>query len=128
MVLKRNNLLYTLPTLGKQFSVSFEVYINKFKPNWQNILHLTATGSNCCGVGDRVPVVWIHENRNIYICHTLNEVGNKCANVAVGSGEWISVQISQRYINSKARGHFFENKFSYQQNLCSVRVRNKDQQ
>ena len=103
MVLKRNNLLYTLPTVGKQFSVSFEVYINNFGPNWQNILRLTATGSNCCGVGDRVPAVWIHENRYIHICH-----GTKCANVAdgIGRGEWISVEISQRYSNGKARGHF----------------------
>merc|ERR1719174_3664993 len=26
--------------------------------SWSNIIHFTATGKNCCGVGDRVPGVW----------------------------------------------------------------------
>ena len=28
--------------------------------SWGSILHLTATGSNCCNYGDRIPAVWFH--------------------------------------------------------------------
>ena len=28
--------------------------------SWGSILHLTATGTNCCNYGDRIPAVWFH--------------------------------------------------------------------
>ena len=29
---------------------------------WANIVHVTATGNNCCEYGDRIPGVWFHPN------------------------------------------------------------------
>jgi len=29
---------------------------------WSNIIHVTATGGNCCNYGDRVPAVWFYAN------------------------------------------------------------------
>merc|ERR1719153_1550486 len=101
LVIKRNNLLYTLPALGKQFNLYFEVYINKFGPNVQNILHFTSTGNNCCNVGDRIPGVWAVEHGYLHISYALNGNGNQFGEVAVRSREWISVQISQTLINNR---------------------------
>jgi len=102
VVLKKNNLLKTLPTIGKQFTVSFDVYINKFGTGWQSILHLTSTGNNCCNWGDRVPAVWISHEKKFHILAALNGQGNAGYHGTVAkTGEWISVKISQTLINSK---------------------------
>jgi hypothetical protein len=29
---------------------------------WSNIIHISATGGNCCNYGDRVPAVWFYAN------------------------------------------------------------------
>ena len=29
---------------------------------WANIIHVSATGNNCCNYGDRVPAVWFYAN------------------------------------------------------------------
>ena len=105
MVLKKNNLLYTVPTLSKQFTVSFDVYINKFV-SYQSILRLTSTDVNCCNLGDRVPGVWIYGGK-FYISFALNGNANKVYHGTVAkAGEWISVKISQNLINSKVGVYF----------------------
>jgi len=101
-LLKKNNLLETLPSIGKEFSISFDVFINKFGPSWQNILHLTSTGRDCCNWGDRVPAVWISSKKQFYICSALNGGGDSCYHGTVANaGEWISVEISQTFSNYK---------------------------
>merc|ERR1711865_1353150 len=46
-----------LPT---DFSVSFGLTPTKKINGWANILHVTATGGNCCRYGDRVPAIWFY--------------------------------------------------------------------
>jgi hypothetical protein len=29
---------------------------------WANVLHLTATGNDCCNYGDRIPGIWFYPN------------------------------------------------------------------
>lgn len=42
---------------------------------------MTATGDNCCKVGDRVPGIWFWGNSNkLHICFPVDDVGNKCVN------------------------------------------------
>merc|ERR1712032_247105 len=42
--------------LPENFEVGFEIMPRKTTvKTWSNIIHITATGKNCCGVGDRVP-------------------------------------------------------------------------
>jgi len=102
LVLKKNNLLKTLPTIGKEFTVSFDVYINKFGPSWQNIIHLTSTGRDCCNWGDRVPAAWISSKKQFYICSAINGGGDTCYHGTVANArEWISVHISQTLNNGK---------------------------
>ena len=67
------------------------------------MIHLTATGGNCCKYGDRTPAVWFHgsstsatKNR-FHICSAVNGVGNYCLNsgLIVPRGQWTSVEIMQ---------------------------------
>ena len=35
----------------------------KVASNWGTLFHLTATGNNCCNVGDRIPGAWFHPGK-----------------------------------------------------------------
>jgi hypothetical protein len=44
---------------------------------WRNILHLTASGKNCCNYGDRIPGVWFQPNTlTLYIVDGHAQEGN----------------------------------------------------
>ena len=43
------------------YAVGFQITPNdNILSVWGNIVHLTATGENCCNYGDRVPGIWFH--------------------------------------------------------------------
>ena len=47
-----------LPT---DYAVGFQVTpSSSVVDGWSNIIHLTATGENCCNYGDRIPGIWFH--------------------------------------------------------------------
>ena len=70
-----------LPLLGKEFSISFELYCTSFKNGYHSILHLTM-GGDCCGMGTRIPGIWAHDtkgdskSRAFHISHSINGNGN----------------------------------------------------
>ena len=33
--------------------------------NWASIIHITATGNNCCAYGDRIPGIWFHPGTHL---------------------------------------------------------------
>ena len=44
-------------------------------------MHMTATGGNCCGVGDRIPAAWFwSKTTKLHICSGVNNAGNTCYN------------------------------------------------
>ena len=101
---KADRLVKTLPTLGKEYRVSFDIFINSFNTGWESVLHLTATGKDCCNYGDRVPAVFINGgSKKFHISSALNGNGNSYYNVpsSLRTGEWINVEISQSLINNK---------------------------
>ena len=58
------------------WSVSFDIRPRGVVDGWNNIIHFTATGNNCCGVGDRIPGVWFHSrSTELLICSTVNNKG-----------------------------------------------------
>ena len=70
---------------------------------WTNIIHLTATGGNCCNYGDRTPAVWFHSSsttatgNKLHICSSINGNGNTCFNpgLVVRRGQWATMEIKQ---------------------------------
>merc|ERR1712215_588110 len=114
VVLKKNSWLKKLPSLGKKFNISFDVYINTFKPDYQNVLRLTSTSNDCCKYGDRVPGVWVSKEKKIHICFALNGKGNSCFDGAevLQAGQWFSVEISQTVDKGKWKYEIKMNKKS----------------
>jgi len=82
-VLRRNRKLRPI-----DIPLDFEIGLD-IKPTtgivqgWSNILHFTATNTNCCGYGSRIPGVWFRPgNRELFIAdgHTANGKSH--------SGQW----------------------------------------
>ena len=96
----KNNLYQTLPTLFKQWSISFHIMplgINPLKEN-TNILHI-GTGGNWHQYGDRSPAIYFHPlTTEMHIYSAIN--GNKnfhCKFTAslIPMNEWTRVEVSQ---------------------------------
>ena len=64
--INKDRLRTTLPLLNKEYGLSFELSVVKYGKGWQNILHLT-TGGNWGQIGDRIPAVFLLDNRTLHI-------------------------------------------------------------
>ena len=58
--LKRAQKLGTVD-LPTEYAVQFEITPTARVGGWTNIIHITATGGNCCDYGDRIPAIWFYD-------------------------------------------------------------------
>jgi len=89
---------FQVPFLGKEFSISFELFINKLTTTvpWESVIHLTTDG-NVGKMGDRIPGIWVKDGKTLHIAFAINGVGNTVKNVgALEENKWIKVEISQK--------------------------------
>jgi len=95
---KRGLLLATLPFIGKQFSISFELFINQFGSYpWQNVLHLTK-GENAHEYGNRVPLVAVTPDKQLHVTSAISGNWNGGGDIkGLQQGRWIKVAITQTY-------------------------------
>ena len=103
----KDNLLTTIPTLTKEWKVSFQVKPTDYDfSGYANVIHMTiggkGLGSNA-KVGDRTPIVWIHKTRGVMISSALNGKAayTKTYKVIPPVGEWTKIEVSQTLIESK---------------------------
>ena len=103
-LLKRNTLLTTLPTLTKEWRVSFDFNPKSYNyRGYAQILQMTIGGKSG-NIGDRTPALWIHKTRGVYISTTLNgkpSVGKSFPTKKPSINEWTTVEISQSKKGSK---------------------------
>ena len=100
----KNTLLRIIPMLSPSYIVKFDFKPTSFQRGYTSILHLTATGNDCCYFGDRLPGIWFHgtwkraEKNRLRICSAVNGIGSYCLNsgVTVPRGQWTTIEISQR--------------------------------
>ena len=65
-----NKLLTTLPTLKKEWSVSFDFKASSLASGITQVLHMTAGGKGYgpgSKYGDRTPAIWISSQRGFYV-------------------------------------------------------------
>ena len=103
----RNTLLRIIPRLSPSYIVRFDFKPKYFQSEFTNILHLAASGNDCCNQGDRVPGVWFHgappgvtKNR-LRICSAVNGIGNSCVSsgMVIPLGQWTTIEISQGQVS-----------------------------
>ena len=91
--LARNTQITELPYIGKEYSVSFEVFINKMPTeDYRSVIHFTTGDDN-----SRNPALWINKAKefcfvsNPSLWKTLPAMENK----------WYKIQINQRLVDGK---------------------------
>ena len=101
-VIKENNLLTTLPFLGKEFEISLDVFVSAFTvPNmqWGNyaeILRLTTTNNDCCKKGDRIVALFTRkDNSLIPITHIGENYNYAPVFGSIKVDKWINVRAKQ---------------------------------
>ena len=100
---RRNNLLAVIPELSESYSVEFEFKPTQFQSDWTNIIHLTATGNDCCKYGDTIPGVWFQPastdatKNKLRICSAVDGSGRHCYDsvASVPRGQWTKIKIYQ---------------------------------
>ena len=102
-LLKKNDLLATLPTLAKEWRLSFEIKPENYTHrSYGQVIHLTQ-GEQFGHVGDRTPALWFHKSRGVYLVTTLNgqaNVGKFFRNSLPTPGVWTRFEISQTKVGS----------------------------
>ena len=104
VTLAKNTQLTELAYIGKEYSVSFELFINKFGTDtYQSVLHLS-TGGNLDEMGNRNPAVFVYNTSPVQLHITSAVSGNK--NMAKNfpglvENKWQKIEISQKLVDGK---------------------------
>ena len=107
ITVSRNNLLETLATWGPSYKISMDLYINSFDgPNLKNgklaeLIRLTTTNGNCCGIGDRIPAIFTNKRGFIQVGTHIGSNGNKWTNVNLNARSWYKLDLMQYVWSNK---------------------------
>ena len=97
-LLTKNDLLTTLPTLTKEWRVTFDFYPTSYNyRGYAQILQMSTNGRSG-KIGDRTPALWIHNTRGVYIATTLNgkpSVGKFFKTKKPPLNQWTTIEIIQ---------------------------------
>ena len=111
--LKTDGLLTTLPMLGKEFSISFELFVATHAPagQWQSILHMT-TGADYGPYGCRTPALWMFGSQRLTIASAVSGNVNHHINHYNGVQEksWVQLEINQIKLKEDEVGLYLSSK------------------
>ena len=90
----QNTLVATISTLSEEYSVQFELILNKFSSHYSNIFHVT-TGKQNGDFGSTIPAVYINKDNKVEIYSAVNNDMAFKTTSSIASGKWVSIKISQ---------------------------------
>eukprot|EP00092_Neocalanus_flemingeri_P089072 GFUD01112660.1.p1 GENE.GFUD01112660.1~~GFUD01112660.1.p1 ORF type:complete len:215 (+),score=49.32 GFUD01112660.1:74-646(+) len=82
IVISGGNLIMTLPYIGKEYKVAFDLEITSYGSGFHSVIHFT-TGGNLGIYGQRIPAVFTHGADYIQITSAVNGNGNYKKNVPI---------------------------------------------
>ena len=97
LLLKKNQLITVVPYIGREYFISFELYLNSYQPhNWASVIHFTRSG-NYGNYGDRNPAIWITKKKRIHLVSSIagNHHYHKNIPVVFPLKTWFPVTIRQ---------------------------------
>ena len=99
---KKGNLLQLICSVGKEFYMSFDLWINQIIPEHSNVLHLTA-GCSHKQYGDRIPYVLLNPANDLIIYFSANGQIMQFFKAAedLETKKWINVVIRQTFLDDK---------------------------
>ena len=89
---------------GPFFRISFDLFITSFGPSeWGSILSFKGNGgtNNCCRPGDRVPIVQLRSNGQLYFINSVNGEGNYFFYHGVELNKLYKIEIEQKKVDEK---------------------------
>ena len=92
----------TLPFIGKQYKLYFEVFVRSYGTWFQSIVHLSAKKEGT--YGSRTPGVWLYRDK-LYVGTALNGNWNHGYNstMKLPLKKWVGVKIAQQFSRNKVR-------------------------
>ena len=101
-VKKNNKLPHVFNHWGKEYSVMFDIEINKefSSPERLNVFQLTATdwlSAICCNLnhGDRIPALFVNKNKNLHFTNSIGSHVNYNFNFPYELNKTYHIAISQ---------------------------------
>ena len=96
--LVKGKLLTTIPALGKQWRVSFEVFPESFNhKGLASVLHMM-TGEKGNRFGKHIPAVWIHRSKAIFVSTSLGKKSTftrRFRSNVLALENWTRIEVSQ---------------------------------
>ena len=114
--IKRNNQLVLLDYIGKEYKISFEVFVTKFGADaYHSVIHFTL-GGDAGQYGDRTPAVWIGNTKSMHIASAISGNLNAYWNFdEIPEQKWTKVEISQTLVDEKVQLTTFKIEFKIAQ-------------
>ena len=75
--------------------MALDIIVNSAGEGWSSIIRFTATDSNCCNNGDRVPAISYHSDGYLSIASSVNNNGNYWLNHKIDLKKWYHIEIVQ---------------------------------
>ena len=105
---EKNVELAELPSLGKEFSVSFGLFINKMPTvPYAQVIHLT-TGANNDEMGSTIPGLWVTPAKRVMVMSGISGVKNVYKEFPVEENKWVNMLITQKIVEGKVINKDFE--------------------
>ena len=111
MVLEKKMKITVLPYIGREFNISFDLFVSQYTTSsWLSVIHFTI-GGNKANYGDRTPALYISPKKKLFVCSAITINGETITNygyyffhqTVLQVKNWINMEISQTLINYKAR-------------------------
>uniref|UniRef100_A0A7M5WXS8 Peptidase S1 domain-containing protein n=1 Tax=Clytia hemisphaerica TaxID=252671 RepID=A0A7M5WXS8_9CNID len=92
----RNRLYKNIGKIHKSYSFTFEMKPTGTIAGWSNIVHAYDKEGNCCGVGQRIPAIFMSSNSTrLRIANAVSINGNYGVNRNIPMGQFTNVTIQQ---------------------------------
>ena len=121
--LVKRKLLTTIPTLGKQWRVSFEVFPESFNhKGLASVLHMM-TGEKGTKFGKHIPAVWIHRSKAIFVSTSLGKkptFTRRFRSKVLALRNWTKIEVSQ---SGRGENHIYAVKIGGKQVFSTKNTR-----
>ena len=103
--IKKNYHLTTLDYIGKEYKISFEVFVGHFKRlPYQSVIHFTAGPAY---YGQRTPAVWLKPDRKVHVSSSISGISTYDDICCLVAQKWTKIEISQTLVGGKVGIRFY---------------------
>ena len=124
--LMKRKLLSTIPVLGMQWQVSFEVFPDNFNhKGLASVLHMM-TGEKANKFGKHIPAVWIHRSKAIFVSTSLGKKSTftrRFRSHVLAIRNWTRIEVSQ---SRQGENHIYAVKIGGKQVFLTKNTRPRD--